>query len=110
VKQYALTLNLKDDPALIEQYKEYHRNVWPEVRDSLKAVGILNMNIYLLGRRMFMVMDTVDQFEAEVDFPRYLQLSPRCQEWEDLMGSFQEKVPEARADEKWALMERVFEL
>lgn len=110
MKQYAMTLNLKDDPALIEKYKEYHRTVWPEVIESLKAVGILDMKIYLLGRRLFMVMDTVEDFAPERDFVRYLTLHPRCQEWEDLMGDFQEKVPEAKEDEKWAYMERVFDL
>ena len=110
MKQYALTLNLKDDPNLIEQYKEFHRAVWPEVMDSLKAVGIVEMKIYLLGRRLFMVMDTVDEFVPETDFARYLTLHPRCQEWEDLMGNFQEPVPEAGAGEKWAYMEQVFRL
>ena len=110
MKQYALTLNLKDDPALIEKYKEYHRAVWPEVLKSLQAVGITDMQIYLLGRRMFMVMRTVDTFDPATDFARYLQLDPRCQEWEDLMGQFQEPVPEAEAGEKWAAMECVYDM
>jgi L-rhamnose mutarotase len=108
MKEWALTINLKDDPQLIEKYKEYHRNVWPEVLRSLKEVGIVDMKIWLLGRRMFMLMTVVDNFDPNVDFPRYLKLDPKCQEWEDLMGTFQEKVPEAKPDEKWALMEMVF--
>src|SRR5690349_9099482 len=110
MKEFALTLNLKDDPAAIAQYKAHHRKVWPEVVASLKKVGIEDMRIYLLGRRMFMVMRTVDAFDPKKDFARYLTLSPRCQEWEDLMGQFQEKVPEAKPDEKWAFMEKVYDL
>jgi len=110
MKQYAMTLNLKDDAALIEKYKAHHRAVWPEVLQSLKAVGILEMKIYLLGRRMFMVMDTVDEFDPDVDFARYLTLDARCPEWEELMGEFQEKVAEAQPEEKWARMECVFDL
>ncbi|MEM9673391.1 MAG: L-rhamnose mutarotase [Bacteroidota bacterium] len=109
MKDYALTVNLKDDPEVIQQYEEYHAHVWPEVLSALKEVGIHDMKIYRLGRRLFMFMLTEDDFDPDVDFPRYLTLHPRCQEWEDLMGTFQEKVPEAQPDEKWVQMKKVFE-
>ncbi len=110
MKIYAQTLNLKDDAVIIGQYQAYHAQPYPEVVAALKAVGILEMRIFLLGRRLFMYMTTVDEFEPAVDFARYLTLSPRCQEWEDLMTSFQERVPEAQPHEKWAMMQQVFEL
>ena len=110
MKHFGLTINLKDDPDLIEQYKEYHRNAWPETLEALRAVGITKMNIYLLGRRMFMAMETVDEFELERDFPRYLEHHPRCREWDELMRTFQERIPDAKPDEWWAMMEPVFEL
>jgi L-rhamnose mutarotase len=110
MKQLALTLNLKDDPEVIAAYKAYHADAWPEVVAALKAVGVLQMKIWILGRRLFMLADVADDFDPEVDFPRYLILHPRCQEWEDLMGTFQEPVPEAQPGEKWAAMEEVFAL
>ncbi len=110
MKCFGLTLNLKDDPETIEKYKAYHREVWPEVEASLREVGITAMRIFLLGRRMFMYMEAADDFVAERDFPRYLELNPRCKEWDALMCTFQEKVPEAGEDEWWALMEQVYEL
>ncbi|MGB3587478.1 MAG: L-rhamnose mutarotase [Tunicatimonas sp.] len=109
MKDYAQTVNLQDDPEVIRQYEEYHANVWPEVLSALKEVGIIDMKIYRLGRRLFMFMQTKDDFDFNVDMPRYLTLHPRCQEWEDLMGTFQEKVPEAQPYEKWAIMNKVFE-
>lgn len=57
MKHFGLTLNLKDDPDLIEQYKTYHQNAWKETLAGLKAVGITKMNIYLLGRQLFMAME-----------------------------------------------------
>ena len=108
--RFGLTLNLKDDPDIIEQYKTYHRNVWPEVLDSLREVGITQMGIYLLGNRLFMAIETVDDFDPEHDFPRHLEIHPRCREWDELMRNFQERVPEAKPDEWWATMEQVFEL
>lgn len=110
MKTIALTLNLKDDSEAIEKYKAYHTNPFPEVVSALKEVGILDMKIWLLGRRLFMVYVAEDHFDPDRDFKRYLQLHPRCQEWEDLMGTFQENLPEARPNEKWALMEQVFQL
>jgi len=110
MKVFAQTLNLKDDPKVIEKYKEYHRNVWPEVLNSLKKVGIADMKIFLHGRRLFMYMETTDEFVPEVDLPRYLEQDPKCQEWEDLMGEFQESVPGAAPGEKWSMMEQVFQL
>ncbi|MDZ4700362.1 MAG: L-rhamnose mutarotase [Rhodothermales bacterium] len=106
----ALTLNLKDDPSVIQAYRDYHARAWPEVVEALQAVGIHQMRIWLLGRRLFMVADVAEGFEPAVDFPRYLTLHPRCQEWEDLMGTLQEPVPEAKPGEKWAEMEEVFRL
>ena len=110
MKRFAMTINLVDDPAKIEQYKAYHRSVWPEVQDCLKAVGIVTMDIYLLGRRLFMVVDAVDDFDLERDFGRLPDLHPRYKEWQDLMDTFQERVPEAQAHEHWAMMEPVFHL
>ena len=109
MKYFGMTLNLKDDPEIIEKYKEYHRHPWPETLQGLRQVGILDMKIFLLGRRMFMYMATVDGFDPAVDFPRYME-DPRAREWDDLMRTFQEPVAEAGEGEWWALMEQVFDL
>lgn len=110
MKEYALTLNLRNDPDVIEQYKAHHRTVWPEVLACLRTIGIAKMSIYLLGRRLFMVIEAPDEFDPERDFKRLDTLHPRYAEWQRLMDRFQEKVPEARPDEHWAAMERVFHL
>ena len=110
MKHFGLTINLKDDPQIIEQYKVYHSNVWPEVLDSLRTIGITKMNIYLIGCRLFMAMEAVDDFEVEQDFPRYLEQHPRCREWDGLMRTYQDPAPERKPEEWWALMEPVFEL
>lgn len=110
MKTFGMTLNLKDDPEIIKKYKEHHRNVWPEVQEALGEVGITGMKIWLLGRRMFMAMETVDEFEPARDFMTYLEQHPKCKEWDDLMCTFQEKVPEAKENEWWAMMEQVYDL
>ena len=109
MKCYGLTLQLRDDPAIIATYKEHHRHVWPEVLAQLRAVGIQEMRIFLLGRRMFMYIETTDDFDPATDFARR-NASPVAEEWDRLMSAMQERVPEAREGEWWAMMEQVFDL
>lgn len=110
MQTFVLTLNLKDDPALIEQYKAYHRAVWPEVLTCIKSVGITKMEIYLLGRRLCMRLEAPDGFDPQTGFQQLDALHPRYAEWQQLMDTLQERVPEAGPNEHWALMERIFAL
>jgi L-rhamnose mutarotase len=108
-KKYCLTCDLKDDPKLIETYKELHKNVWPEVLKSIKDSGIENMEIYNLGNRLFMIIEVNASFsfeaKAELDAN-----NPKVQEWESLMWEFQQKLPMANEGEKWLLLEKIFNL
>ncbi len=107
--RYCLALDLKNDPALIAEYKRYHENVWPEILESIRDSGILDMEIYLLGRRLFMIMEVSDDFSFE-EKARADQANPKVQEWENLMWKFQQALPEAKRGEKWLLMDRIFKL
>jgi len=109
MQSYGMTLMLKDDEEIVERYKEYHRNAWPEVVSRLRKNGIMEMRIYLLGRRMFMYMEAVEGFVPERDFPRLAE-DPRYREWEELMRGLQQPAPEARPGDWWAPMEEVFDL
>ncbi len=108
-RRYCLTLDLKDDPKLIAEYKRYHEKIWPEITKSIKDAGIQDLEIYLHGTRMFMILKVDESFsfekKAQTD-----QQNPKVQEWENLMWKFQQALPEARPGEKWLLMERVFKL
>jgi|SRR5689334_11380539 L-rhamnose mutarotase len=108
-RRYCLTLDLKDDPILVEEYKRNHQRIWPEITQSIKDSGIEDMEIYLLGTRMFMIMEVNERFsfEAKALADRG---NPKVQEWENLMWKFQKPVPQAKPGEKWLLMEQVFKL
>lgn len=108
-RRYCLTLDLKDDPALIAQYKRYHEKIWPEITDSIKSAGIENLEIYLLGTRMFMILEAGPNFSFEAK-DRADRANPKVQEWEKLMWKFQKALPQAKPGEKWLLMERIFQL
>jgi L-rhamnose mutarotase len=108
-RRFCLTLDLKDEPDLIAEYKRYHEKIWPEITRSIKDSGIEDMEIYLLGTRMCMVMEVNESFSFEAK-NQADRLNPKVQEWETLMGSFQKSLPQAKAGEKWLPMERVFKL
>jgi L-rhamnose mutarotase len=108
-RRYCLTLDLKNDPALIAEYSRYHENVWPEVRKSIRDAGIEDMEIYLLGNRLFMIMEVNDSFSFESKALAD-NSNPKVQEWEKLMWKFQQPLPQAKPGEKWLLMEKIFKL
>ena len=107
MKRYCQTLILVDNPEMIEKYVEAHKHVWPEIIAGQGEVGILDMQIYRKGRSLFMIMDTVDNFDFERDMARLATL-PRQAEWEAYVSQFQGAKADARSDEKWSLMERIF--
>jgi len=110
-KHYCQTLDLKDDPQLIKLYKKYHseEESWPEIREGIRSVGILEMEIYLINTRLFMIVETPLDFEWEEAFKRLANM-PRQAEWEECMAVFQVADPSAGSSEKWQLMERIFRL
>ena len=108
-KRYCQTLDLKDDPELIKEYRKRHGQecYWPEIGEGIKSVGILEMEIYLCGNRLFMIVETPLDFDWDTAFSRLAGL-PRQAEWEEYMSVFQQADPGASSAEKWQLMERIF--
>ncbi|HEY4195720.1 MAG TPA: L-rhamnose mutarotase [Mucilaginibacter sp.] len=109
MKRYCLTLDLKNDVQLIAEYEAYHKEIWPEVRESILGSGITNMEIYRFDDRLMMIMETDDTFS----FERKAAMdngNPKVQEWETLMWKFQQPLKNAKPGEKWVLMDKIFEL
>lgn len=109
MQRFCQTLDLHNDPALIAAYVNEHRCVWPEIKDGIRKVGILDMQIYRLDNRLFMIMDTTDEFDWEKDNARLAAL-PRQAEWEAYMSKYQISQPGQASHEKWKRMEKIFGL
>ena len=107
--RYCKTLALKNDPELIEAYKKVHAPgaAWPEITQGIKEVGIVDMEIYIKGNQLFMIMDTVPDFDHD-KVMNELAKKPRQAEWEAFVSRFQQSSADASADEKWQLMERIY--
>lgn len=103
------TLHLKDDAELIRQYCDIHDNIWPEIREGIKDVGIDSMDIYLHGNLAVMIVEMADNLDSEKVFARLATL-PRQQEWEEYVARFQECDKDNTSAEKWKPMQRIFKL
>ena len=110
-KRYCQTLSLKNNPILIEEYRKIHseEKAWPEIRAGIRAVGILEMEIYILGSQLFMIIETPLDFDWKIAMDKLSNL-PRQAEWEKYVSKFQDCPCLSSSAEKWKLMERMFYL
>ena len=108
-RRYCFALDLKDDPQAIAEYRRHHQKIWPEITRSIKDAGVSDMEIYLAGNRLFMILEAGSSFSLEGKNAADLE-DPKVREWERLMWQYQQPLPRAHPGEKWRLMERIFKL
>ena len=109
MKRYCLALDLRNDKKLIAEYENYHKAVWPEIVKSIRDSGIVSMEIFRIETRLFMIMETSDDFSFEKK-NSLDQRNEKVQEWEALMWNYQQALPFAVKGEKWMLMDKIFDL
>lgn len=109
MERYCFALDLIDDEVKIAEYEKIHENIWPEIRETIVVAGITDMQIYRIGTRMFMIMDTIDGFSFEAKSKADAE-NPIVQKWENFMWTFQQALPMAKPGEKWVLMKKIFGL
>ena len=111
VKRYCRMLNLKDDAELIRKYRHYHsrEGIWKDVIEGIRSVGILEMEIYISGNHLFMIVETPEDFCWNEAMDR-LGAMPRQREWEQFVSAFQDAGDKSDTPEKWVMMDRMFHL
>lgn len=108
MKRFCQTLTLPNDPVLIAKYLEVHQNVWPEVIQGQREVGILSMQIYAYGNLLFMIVDTTDTFDWHFDMERLSKMPDQIR-WEAYVAHYQGCDPNASSTDKWKLMSKIFD-
>lgn len=108
MRTFAITIELKNDPAIIERYMNYHKNVWPEVRAAVAKLGIRDVKIFQLGTRLVQIFCADDDFSPRRDMQKYTA-DPKAMEWDEMMREFQKPVAEAKKGEWWAEMSLVYD-
>jgi L-rhamnose mutarotase len=109
MRKFCLALDLIDDPDLIAEYESYHQNIWPEIRQSILDSGIVNMEIYRVQNRLFMMVEADENFSFEAKNEADKN-NRKVQEWEKLMWKFQQQLPNSKPGEKWQMMDKIFSL
>ncbi len=107
MKRFALAIDLVEDARLIAEYEEYHKAVWSDVIKNIHNTGIMLMEIYRAGNRLFMIIETNEDFsfgkKAAMD-----AANPKVKEWEQLMWKYQQAIPAANPGERWVRMDKIF--
>lgn len=111
VKRYCQFLDIEDNPKLIELYRMMHSRAeaWPEVLAGIREAGILEMELYIVGNKVVMIVDTPLDFDWDSAMARLASM-PRQAEWEAAVAALQGCSPDATSDQKWTMMERMFHL
>jgi len=104
-KRMVMTLEIRQDPALRDAYIQVHRpeNIWKEITQNMDTMGIKDMELFLLGHRVFLLMDVPPGFDMDQEAERWGKL-PREQEWQNHVAQFQKVTPEGKIEEKWEVM------
>jgi L-rhamnose mutarotase len=109
MQRHCLALDLKKSPKLIAEYERYHERIPEAIERSIREAGITHLEIYRIGTRMFMIMEATDDFSFEKK-GKMDASNLDVQVWEELMWRFQKALPQAKAGEKWLLMDKIFQL
>lgn len=109
MKRYCFALDLKDDEKLIAEYEKYHEAIWPEITESITSAGIEQLEIYRVENRLFMIMETNNNFSFEKKNKMDAE-NEKVQQWETLMWKYQQALPSAAKGEKWIMMKKIFTL
>lgn len=92
----------------IEEYKQYHAQIWPEISSMIKECNIQNYSIYMKDGLLFAYMEyTGDDFEADMAKMAADEATIR---WWDVMKPMQRPIESRKEGEWWADMEEVFHL
>lgn len=106
MKRYGQILRLK--PERYEEYKEYHKAVWPDVLETIRKCHIENYSIYHKDGLLFACFEyTGEDFEADM---AKMAGDPRTQEWWAIMKPMQAPLETRAPGEWWASMEEMFHL
>jgi L-rhamnose mutarotase len=106
VKRVAFLLKVKEDR--IEEYKEHHKAVWPEMLDALRRNGWHNYSLFMReDGLLFGCFETPESFQAALDGMAREEVNAR---WQDFMAPYFEALGEARPDEVMVELEEVFHL
>ncbi|MBA3406947.1 MAG: L-rhamnose mutarotase [Solirubrobacterales bacterium] len=98
---------LRVRPDRLEEYKQRHRAVWPEMRDALRAAGWGNYSLFLAEDGLLVGYVEVESFEAALASMEATDVNAR---WQAEMAEFFTLGSGERPDTGLVRLEQVFHL
>lgn len=106
MKRVGFLLKVKEDK--LEEYKAYHRAVWPEVLAALSRRGWQNYTLFMRpDGLLFGYFETPESFEAAL---AGMSTEPASLKWQELMKPYFEALEGKRPDQSMLALEEVFHL
>ena len=106
MQRYASVIKLK--PEKLDEYKQLHANVWPEVLKMIRKCNICNYSIYFKDGYLFSYFEYHgNDFNADM---KKMAADPNTQAWWKLTDPCQEPLETRQEDKWWASMEEFFHM
>lgn len=103
MQRSAFLLKVREDK--LEEYKEHHRNVWPEMLEALHRHGWRNYSLYMTeDGYLFGYFEAEESFQKCLDGMAAEEVNTK---WQQFMAPYFSNV---RADESLIKLEEVFHM
>jgi L-rhamnose mutarotase len=94
-------------PDRLDEYRERHRAVWPEMREALRDAGWHNYSLFLRADGLLIGYLECEDFDAARAAMEATEVNAR---WQAEMGDLFEDLSGQRPDERMRPLEEVFHL
>ena len=106
MKRYGQVIRIKEEK--IEEYKQLHRAVWPEIQQLIHDCNMRNYSIYWKDNYLFAYFEYVGcDFEKDM---RKMAQDAVNKKWWSYCNPCQEPLETRSEGEWWTTMEEVFHL
>lgn len=106
MNRVAFVLKVREDR--LEEYKEHHAAVWPEMLDALRRNGWHNYSLFVReDGLLFGYFETPESLQSALEGMAQEEVNAR---WQEFMAPYFEALDGARPDQMMLQLEQVFHL
>ena len=105
-----LTCNLVADKKLQQEYLNYHATQfekWPEISKGFCNASFQQLLIYRNGRQLVLIISIPKGESLDKLNPKTTENNPRVDEWNKIMGKYQEGIEGTKPKETWVFLKRL---
>lgn len=106
-KHILLTADLVEDTVKQKEYLEYHRTQfqqWPEVSQGFCNASFQRLLVYKNERQLMLIISIPRDSTLEALNPKTSLNNPRVDDWNKIMGQYQQGIPGTAPGETWVFL------